>query len=764
MFIIDNADIIAEHDDFIDVFMHGSTDTVFGLDYMGNAFPKLEKRAQDKLLADIHKKNKDATTIYPYIVNIPRPLKEMLDTGDFTPLRSFTVEKPFKGPVSDIWFGSTLDGISLRCGYVNGDSRKIDQHALNDSTVHGFIAGATGQGKSVTMNSIIYCACAEYAPWELTMTLSDAKIVEFKSIAQKHPMPQIDIIAATSDTDYLLSMLLMKWQEMMMRQQLFTKAAEAFGKEVKNIKQFRKVTGLSLPRNLLLFDECTAMFQNAGKRVNKIVEVLDSIARLGRNAGFHLLMDSQEVSSSIPNETLANLTFRGAMGCTGEVSTKVIGNAAASDNMGKKGRLIINTKRAEKNEAANILIQVPFFADDQLGTVSESAIKLGKETKTTPVLRFYDETEKLYLDRYIEFINQFKPDHNRILLGPPSFIMDGKEQVVSINLSKDNVDNICVFVNKSTSKQRALWMLRENFKRVGGQHFILNVDPFLQRVGKLEELKPLGVFEDRNYTTSAFFNAARSVIYKRMMMVYADKRVFTNPTTSQDTDKYFYTKFEHGSEFDTYTNRCRFKEYLAMMQSDPEILAGFVMQPEGEFERKLKLAVNALKFTKNIGCMNTQVTPDKFENAWFWFLGMERFLGIGRDSKGRNVDNLKALLQDCSGVNVRFIIFTTSLDETAAIKESIGYYLSDDLTSKQVMSIKAADDWPEQLSSVLMVLYNPKVQGVLELSEEDKKKEMQMVSNNFSENSEIGDDDSEVSVKESLKIQKFKKLMLKGEM
>mgnify|MGYP000684858217 FL=1 len=189
-----------------------------------------------------------------------------------------------------------------------------------------------------------------------------------------------------------------------------------------------------------------------------------------------------------------------------------------------------------------------------------------------------------------------------------------------------------------------------------------------------------------------------------------------------------------------------------------------VMQPEGEFERKLKLAVNALKFTKNIGCMNTQVTPDKFENAWFWFLGMERFLGIGRDSKGRNVDNLKALLQDCSGVNVRFIIFTTSLDETAAIKESIGYYLSDDLTSKQVMSIKAADDWPEQLSSVLMVLYNPKVQGVLELSEEDKKKEMQMVSNNFSENSEIGDDDSEVSVKESLKIQKFKKLMLKGEM
>ena len=43
MFIIDNADIIAEHDDFIDVFMHGSTDTVFGL--YGKCFPKAGKKS-----------------------------------------------------------------------------------------------------------------------------------------------------------------------------------------------------------------------------------------------------------------------------------------------------------------------------------------------------------------------------------------------------------------------------------------------------------------------------------------------------------------------------------------------------------------------------------------------------------------------------------------------------------------------------------------------------------------------------------------------
>lgn len=754
MFIVDNADIMEEHDEFIEAFMHGSTDTVFGLDYMANAFPKLEKRTQDKLLADIRKKSKEAETIYPYTVNIPRPVKEMLDTGDFSPARSFVVEKPFKGPVSDIWFGNTLDGISLRCGYVNGDSRKIDQHALNDSTVHGFVAGATGQGKSVTMNCIIYCACAEYAPWELTMTLSDAKIVEFKSIAQKHPMPQIDIIAATSDTDYLLSMLLMKHNEMMMRQQLFSKAASVFGKEVKNIKQFRKVTGLILPRNLLLFDECTAMFQNAGKRVNKIVEVLDSIARLGRNAGFHLLMDSQEVSSSIPNETLANLTFRGAMGCTGEVSSKVIGNTAAADNMGKKGRLIINTKRSEKNDVANIMIQVPFFADEQLSTVSEAVIELGKQTKTTPVLRFYDETEKLYIDKYIQFLNQFKPDSNRILLGPPSFIMDGPEQVVSINLSTTNTDNICVMANKSTSKQRAIWMLRENFKKIGGQHFILNVDPFLQSVGKLSEIKPLLEFEDRSYTTSEFFKSARSVIYKRMMMIYADKKVFSNPTTTEESDKYFYTKFEKGSDMDTFTNRCRFKEYLAMMQSDPEILAGFELKEEGEFTRKLSLAANALKFTKHIGCTDIQVTEDRFENAWFWLLGMERFLGLGRDSKSRNIDSFKQLLIDCSRVNVRFIIFTTTLEEMSNLKAGIGYYLADDLQPEQERQIKVPDEWPENLSSVLMILYNPTAQAVLEL----KKKEDE------TEEGKSANEEESAKVKESLRIQKFKKLMLKGEM
>lgn len=747
MFILDNSDIMEEHQAFLSVYMNGSTDVLYGMDYMKEAFPKLEQRSMDAMLKELQKKDKSRTSVYPYTVNIPRPITEILNTNDFSPLKSFVVKEPFKGPVSDVWFGRTTDGVNLRCGYVNGDSRKIDAHALNDSTVHGFVAGATGQGKSVTMNSIIYCACAEYPPWELTLTLSDAKIVEFKSIALKHPMPQIDIIAATSDTDYLLSMLHMKYTEMMQRQDLFARAGEVFGKEVKNIKQFRKVTGLTLPRNVLLFDECTAMFQIAGKRSGKIVEYLDQFARLGRNAGMHLLMDSQEVSSDLPEKTMANLTLRGAMGCTEPISEKVIGNSAAALNMGKKGRLIINTARVTKNEDKNVLVQVPFFADDQLGTVSSSVIELGKQTGTANTLRFFDEGFKLYNDEYVKFINSFKPDPNRILLGPPSFIMDGPEQVVSIELTPSNIDNICVIANKAQTKQRAAKMLQINFERTKAQHFVLYVDPLFEQDGGLSSLKPVMTFDDRSYETSDFFKVARSAIYTRLLCIKADKIVFTTPKTADAIDEIFYKNFEHGSKYDSYTNRCRFNQCITLLQQDAELLNGFGMKSDDDFERKVKLTRKVIVQCNDMfGCATTQVTPDKLPNAWFWLLGMERLLGIGRDTKTKNVEAFKSLMLSSTFVNVRFIVFTTEFEDTKSLLPGFGYFLADDLQQKQIQQIKAADDYPPNLSSGLMVLFNPTVQAVIQ--SDDKK----------SSNGE------KRVQKEVSKIQKFKKLMMKGEL
>ena len=188
--VYDN-DIIAQTSCVGDALKHSKIGLISGDGFQCKAFPMLEAKVNRQ---------------YPYTVKIPRSLDVML-SGDFTPAKEITVKEPIKGPFSNMWFGDSTSGIKLLCGYINGDSRYIFDTELGDAVVHGIMVGATGQGKSVTLNAIIYNACTLYAPWEMHLTLSDAKIVEFKSIAQNNPMPQIETVAATGDVYYLLSVL-----------------------------------------------------------------------------------------------------------------------------------------------------------------------------------------------------------------------------------------------------------------------------------------------------------------------------------------------------------------------------------------------------------------------------------------------------------------------------------------------------------------------------------------------------------------------------
>lgn len=715
MIQVDNSDIAEQHSAFLKAYLSGSSAPFLGKDYMSQAFPKLETRAYAERLKMMKKKDPSITSPFPYQVKIPKSIRELKD-GDLSPAKVLTINEPIKGPYSNMWFGNTLEGISFRWGYVNGDSRKISSDSLDDSTVHGFLAGATGQGKSVTLNAAIYGCCVEYPPWELTLTLSDAKIVEFKTIATSHPMPQIDIVAATADTDYLLSMLNAKHKEMIDRQSAFTAAGKVLGVGIKNIKEFRKETGLCMPRVLLVFDECTAMFQNAGKRATQIAEIIDSIARLGRNAGFHLLLTSQEVSSDIPAKTLANLTLRGAMGCTGPISEKVIGNDGAVQNMGKKGRLIVNTEASSKeSKDHNVLIRVPFTPENQINVIADKVIEMGKATGTANVLRFYDEEARLYPKAYRNFVHSLPYRPDRIILGPPSFIMDGPEQAVTMKMTGDNIENICCFVNSDRNKLRMLEMLKINLcGHPENSHCVLCVDPMFKREGKLEEIAAGKMFfEERNFETSSFFKVARSTIYRRMLCVKTDELAFSDGTTKDNIDNIFYRSFECGSEYDTVINRCRYKYYIEFLNRDVEIRKGFQIENlsgDAASQRVMKLAAECIRLCNFAGCSDTPMVREKCANAYYWIFGLERFIGLGRDYKSLYVNQFKKLLQDGTSYNARFIVFNTTFEDLGSIVGDFGYYLLEDLSSKQASNIKVQDDYPEKLADGLMLLFQPQIQ------------------------------------------------------
>ena len=219
MLTIDNMGAVRQHGLYMDSLKHSKVGALMQKNFFEEIFPALAQHTE---------------FAYPYKVGIPKSLNAMLE-GDFEPAYTITVTKPVQGIYTQNWFGDTIDGFYLHgCGYVNGDNRYLAKQKLDDADIHMILAGATGQGKSVTLNSIILTACSEYAPWELNLTMCDAKIVEFKTYATKFPMPHIRSIAATGDADYLISVLANLHNEMQVMNSVFTVAG------VKNIKSFRK--------------------------------------------------------------------------------------------------------------------------------------------------------------------------------------------------------------------------------------------------------------------------------------------------------------------------------------------------------------------------------------------------------------------------------------------------------------------------------------------------------------------------------------------
>lgn len=712
MIILDNSEILDQTNLILREMASGASAPLVISDFMGRSFPKLEERANATRLTEMQKAAEKQglpapKSLYPYTVRIPKSLEEMID-GDFEPKQVITIDGPIKGPYSNMWFGSTNTGINLRFGYINGDNRKIDNHAMNDSTPHAFLAGATGQGKSVTLNAAIYGCCIEYAPWELTVTLSDAKIVEFKSIALGKPMPHIDTIAATSDYDFLMSMLERKYKEMEDREQVFAKASEYFEVPVKNIKDFRKVSGLSLPRDLLVFDECTAMFQNAEKRVSKLTTILDKFMRLGRNAGFHFILTSQEVSSDLPQSTLDNMQMRCAMGCSDTVSERVLGNKGAVYNMGMHGRLIVNTNSSAKKSEDNVDIRVPFI-ESELNYIGQITQDAAKQLNYSSSLRFYDEQALLIEDDFKKFVQGFPATPNKLVFGPPSSIIDGPEQVVTFNLTRQNDENICIFGNGELTRRRGIEMLKINITRDSkASNIIMMADPQYGNVCNLQELNPVLMLNERSYDSSIIMRLARETIYKRKVILQGDADAFKDGTTSTEGDNLFYELFERGSKYDTVVNRCRIRYYTSMLTSDEEVCKALGTGASGHgFEYAKKLVKSCIETCHGYGCDNHPVLVGDLPNVWCWVLGLNKILGLGRDQKSSALSGFKKLLQDGTAVCVRFIIATSSMVDLSGIVSDIGIYLIDDLTQQQANSIKAADYYPNNLAKGLMLMYSP---------------------------------------------------------
>ena len=691
MIVIGNDDVGVNHSLYVSAYASAANASFLQDGFVAKAFPALEKLAN---------------RTYPYEVKLPKSMDAML-RGDFEPARIIKVEKPFSGPNSNIWFGDSSSGISLRGGYKNGDSRYICDQVLGDDDIHMILAGATGQGKSVTLNALIYGLCLEYAPWEISLTLCDAKIVEFKSYAMQTPMPHIRSIAATGDVDYLISVLKDLEAEMIRTNSLFTVAG------VKNIKDFRKKTGLCLPQNLIVIDEFQTMFKNAGKKLVMLTACIDAFARLGRNTGYHLLLASQELGTDIPKGTLASIKARAAMGCTSAISEMILGNDEAKNNYGKKGRLLINTNADSGNPADNALIRVPYMPDPMRISMGEFLIKKAKEVGFKRTMMFYDEEAKMYESQYVDFLKKFEIKKDRILLGEPSFVLNDEEQVVKLKLDGKEMENICVLVNNNTHLQRYFKMLKANIMLQGSQvqNLVCCVDSMFEDECAASELTSANLYNDsKSFLGNSTLEVAFSLINRRKLCLAVDKLVFTNAPYNDAALAAFHDKIEVGSVLDTDVNRRRFYFAFNLLHNEDEFFQAFglnnITNKETLSEREYQIAYRIVDMFDMYGCSTKRISYEDFTPIYVWILGMAKMLGLGRDYKPKNIAALKKALLDCTDVNIRFMLFSTTLEDMRELVIGIRWAILDDTPVKEQTSLKASDDYPPLKTAVLGILFD----------------------------------------------------------
>ncbi len=213
---------------------------------------------------------------------------------------------------------------------------------------HLLIAGATGQGKSVGINTIIMSLLYKKHPSELKLVMIDPKKVELFPYAKLENhflafLPNVDepIVTETSKVVHTLNSLLI---EMEQRYTLLKKA------QARNIKEYnKKFIGRRLnpenghdfmPHIVLVIDEFADLIMTAGKEIELPI---GRLAQLSRAVGIHLIIATQRPSVNIITGVIkANFPARIAYKVTSKVDSRTILDSGGADRLIGRGDMLLS--------------------------------------------------------------------------------------------------------------------------------------------------------------------------------------------------------------------------------------------------------------------------------------------------------------------------------------------------------------------------------------------------------------------------------------
>ena len=220
---------------------------------------------------------------------------------------------------------------------------------------HLLIAGATGSGKSVSINSIVASLLLTNRPDKLRMLMVDPKRVELTPF---NGIPHL-VAPVIVDTDQVLVVLRAIQNEMLRRYKLM----EARG--VRNIEGYNKKSGDHMPFLVIIIDELADLMMVAAYEAE---QSLVRLAQLGRATGIHLILSTQRPSVNVVTGLLkANIPARIAFAVASQVDSRVILDSVGAERLLGKGDMLLLTSDSPKPKR----VQGTFIHDREIDKLVE---------------------------------------------------------------------------------------------------------------------------------------------------------------------------------------------------------------------------------------------------------------------------------------------------------------------------------------------------------------------------------------------------------
>ncbi len=230
---------------------------------------------------------------------------------------------------------------------------------------HTLVAGATGSGKSVCMNTIVTGLLLTRTPIELRMVMIDPKRVELTPY-QGIPHLYTPVIVEPELAVKALKALV---KEMMDR----FSTLEAAG--VKNITSYNAKNNFKMPYLLILVDELADLMLTAS---NEVEQLLVRLAQLGRATGVHLVVATQRPSVDVVTGLIkANFPSRISFAVGSQVDSRTILDATGADRLLGKGDMLY--KPIDLSQP--VRVQGAFLAEDEI----ESVVDFWKDVGAPPM-------------------------------------------------------------------------------------------------------------------------------------------------------------------------------------------------------------------------------------------------------------------------------------------------------------------------------------------------------------------------------------------